>query len=81
MIKENNSKIKSESEKIESHISVLDLSVRAYNTLCRHFRSYEKTTVGDVANMSDEELLKVRNLGGKCAKEVREKIKEYLYDE
>lgn len=45
----------------------LELSVRAYNCL----RRAGVTTVGQLRSMSDEELMKVRNLGRKSMEEVK----------
>lgn len=47
-------------------ISDLGLSVRAYNGLTRS--GYE--TVGDIWNMAESDLLKIRNLGKLCAYEI-----------
>lgn len=47
-------------------IAELGLSVRAYNCLTRS--GYE--TVGDIWNATESDLLKVRNLGKRCADEI-----------
>ena len=52
-------------------IDEMELSVRAYNCL-RRAGIY---TVGDLRNMTDEDLRKVRNLGRKCFIEVKEKLR------
>lgn len=47
-------------------ISELRLSIRAYNCLVRS--GYE--TVGDIWNATESDLLKIRNLGKRCADEI-----------
>lgn len=55
------------------NLDELELSVRAYNSLKRAgINSLEELQV-----MTDEELLRVRNLGQKCYMEVKEKLKEF----
>lgn len=57
-------------------LDVLGLSNRAHNCLRRAgFRS-----IADVASLTDEQLLSVRNLGAKTLAEVREKLAAYLDD-
>lgn len=51
-------------------IEELDLTVRSYNCLKRAGVS----TVMELANKSEEEMMKVRNLGKKSLKEVKEKL-------
>lgn len=51
-------------------VEELDLSVRAYHCL----KIAQIDTVGELANMSEEEMMKVRNLGRKSLKEIREKL-------
>lgn len=51
----------------------LDFMVRTYNCLKR--RGIE--TLGDILNLTFDELIKVRNLGRKSMKEVRDKVKEF----
>ena len=53
-------------------IKKLDLSVRSYNCLKRG----GITTVEKLRTMSDDELMRVRNLGRKCIYEIREKLAE-----
>ncbi len=48
----------------------LDLSVRSYNCLKRA----SINTVADLTNMSEEDMMKVRNLGRKSLKEIKEKL-------
>jgi DNA-directed RNA polymerase subunit alpha len=50
----------------------LDLSVRAYNCLKRAGIH----TLSDLTNMSEAEMMKIRNLGKKSLKEVIDKIKD-----
>ncbi len=54
-------------------IEELDLSVRSYNCLKRA----AITTVNELIQMSEEEMMKVRNLGKKSLKEVKEKLAEF----
>jgi len=56
---------------MEMTIEELDLSVRSFNCLKRAGIN----TVQDLVNKSEEEMLKVRNLGKKSFDEVREKLK------
>lgn len=60
----------------ESDIGDLELSVRAYNCMKRH----GVQTVGELADMTDEEFMKVRNLGRKCMEEVLEKLRDAGFD-
>lgn len=53
-------------------IEELDLTVRSYNCLKRAGIS----TVMELANRSEEEMMKVRNLGKKSLKEVKEKLEQ-----
>ena len=53
-------------------IDDLDLSVRAYNCLKRASIS----TLGDLIEKTEIEMMKIRNLGKKSLKEVTDKIKE-----
>jgi len=52
--------------KIQSPIETLNLSIHSYNCL----RRAGKQTLLDIADMSEQELLQVRNLGFKSAMEV-----------
>lgn len=54
-------------------LSEADLSVRSYNCLSR----IGKKTLRDVAEMSDDELKAVKQLGKKSYNEIVEKLKEY----
>ena len=51
---------------LEMTIDVLDLSVRSYNCLKRA----GVNTVGDLVNKTEDEMMKVRNLGRKSLEEV-----------
>ena len=51
-------------------IEELDLSVRSFNCLKRAGIN----TVGDLVNKSEEDMMKVRNLGRKSLEEVIEKL-------
>ena len=54
-------------------IETLDISVRSYNCLIREgIDSVEK-----LSSMTDDELMKVRNLGRKCFDEIKNKLSEY----
>ncbi len=57
---------------LEKSIDDLELSVRAYNCLKRA----NINTVADLVNKSENEMLKIRNLGKKSFKEVIDKVKE-----
>lgn len=57
---------------LETPIEELDLSVRAYNCLKRAGHH----TLQDLTNMSESEIMKIRNLGKKSLKEVMDKVKE-----
>ena len=57
---------------LETSIDDLDLSVRAYNCLKRA----SINNVQDLVNKSENEMMKIRNLGRKSLKEVMDKIKE-----
>lgn len=57
---------------LETPVEELDLSVRAYNCLKRAGLH----TLQDLTNMTENEMIKIRNLGKKSLKEVMDKIKE-----
>ena len=57
---------------VETSIDDLELSVRAYNCLKRAAIN----NVQDLVNKSENEMMKIRNLGRKSLKEVMDKIKE-----
>ncbi|MFC7372630.1 DNA-directed RNA polymerase subunit alpha [Fictibacillus iocasae] len=57
---------------LEMTIEELDLSVRSYNCLKRAGIN----TVQELANKSEEDMMKVRNLGKKSLEEVQEKLEE-----
>ena len=61
---------------LEMTIEELDLSVRAFNCLKRA----GVNTVGDLANKSPEEMMKVRNLGKKSLEEVIGKLQSLGFD-
>ncbi|MCC8111811.1 MAG: DNA-directed RNA polymerase subunit alpha [Ruminococcus sp.] len=61
---------------LEMTIEELDMSVRSFNCLKRAGIN----TVGDLINKSEEEMLKVRNLGKKSFDEVREKLQSLGFD-
>ena len=61
---------------LEMTIEDLDLSVRSFNCLKRAGIN----TVDDLINKSEEEMLKVRNLGKKSFDEVREKLQSLGFD-
>ena len=57
---------------LEMTVEELDLSVRSYNCLKRAGIQ----TVQDLASKSEDDMIKVRNLGKKSLKEVIDKIKD-----
>ncbi|MCD8220216.1 MAG: DNA-directed RNA polymerase subunit alpha [Ruminococcus sp.] len=61
---------------LEMSIEDLDLSVRSFNCLKRAGIN----TVNDLINKSEEEMLKVRNLGKKSFDEVQEKLHSLGFD-
>ena len=56
---------------LETSIDDLDLSVRAYNCLKRA----GILTLRDLTDKSENEMMKIRNLGKKSLKEVIDKVK------
>lgn len=62
--------------KLDRKIEDLDLSVRSYNCLKRA----NINTVGELAQKTEEEMMKVRNLGRKSLKEVVQKLREIGLD-
>ena len=61
---------------LEMTIEELDLSVRSFNCLKRAGIN----TVEDLINKSEEEMMKVRNLGKKSLEEVIAKLKSLGFD-
>ena len=57
---------------LETTIEDLDFSVRAYNCLKRA----NIHTLQDLVNMSENDIMKIRNLGKKSLKEVLDKVRE-----
>ena len=57
---------------LDMPIEELDLSVRAYNCLRRH----GVDTVQDLASLKEEDVIKVKNLGKKSMKEIKDKLLE-----
>ena len=57
-------------------IGELDLTVRTYNCLNRA----RILTVGDLVKKTEEDMMKVRNLGRKSLKELRNKLHELNLD-
>jgi DNA-directed RNA polymerase subunit alpha len=62
-------------ESFEKPIDELDLSVRSYNCLKRA----SINTVGDLISKTEDEMMKVRNLGKKSFDEIRKKLDELGY--
>ena len=62
--------------KLDMKIEDLDLSVRSYNCLKRA----NINTVGELTQKTEEEMMKVRNLGRKSLKEVVQKLREIGLD-
>lgn len=63
-------KVESKEKVADTPIEDLDLSVRSYNCLKRASIS----TVNELCSKTEEEMIKVRNLGKKSLKEVKEKL-------
>ena len=59
-------------KKLETSIDDLDLSVRAYNCLKRA----GILTLKNLVDKSENEMMKIRNLGKKSLKEVMDKVKD-----
>ena len=59
-----------QNSKLNMTIDDLDLSVRSYNCLKRATLN----TVSDLTAKSEEDMMKVRNLGRKSLKEIKEKL-------
>ena len=57
---------------LETNIEELDLSVRSYNCLKRA----NIATVADLTEKTEEDMMKVRNLGRKSLEEVRKKLRD-----
>ena len=64
---------KSQQKVLEMTIEELDLSVRSFNCLKRAGIS----TVEDLINKSEEDMMKVRNLGRKSLEEVIAKLNSF----
>ncbi|MDD4532178.1 MAG: DNA-directed RNA polymerase subunit alpha [Bacilli bacterium] len=68
-----NAEVEKPKDKYEDmSIEELDFSVRSYNCLKRA----AITTVSELCNKTEEEMMKVRNLGKKSLKEVKDKLAE-----
>lgn len=63
-------------EKLSADIEVLNLSSRSYRALKRSGID----TIGDLAQKSDDELMRIRNFGAESFKEVRKALTAYLGD-
>lgn len=63
---------KTVNKKLDKKIEELDLSARSYNCLKRA----EIYTIGDLTQKTEEEMMRVRNLGRKSLKELQEKLRE-----
>ncbi len=61
------------SKVLETTIEDLDLSVRSFNCLKRA----NINTVADLVSKTEEDMMKVRNLGRKSLEEVKKKLEEY----
>jgi DNA-directed RNA polymerase subunit alpha len=59
----------------ERPVEDLELTVRSYNCLKRE----GVDTIGQLATMTEEELMNIRNLGMKSVDEIRSKLLEYGY--
>ncbi len=60
----------------ERPVEDLELTVRSYNCLKRE----GVDTIGQLATMTEEELMNIRNLGMKSVDEIRSKLMEYGYE-
>ncbi len=60
----------------ERPVEDLELTVRSYNCLKRE----GVDTIGQLATMTEEELMNIRNLGMKSVDEIRSKLVEYGYE-
>ncbi len=65
-------KVDNENTKLEMKVEELDLSQRSSNCL----RRAGIQTVAELASKTEEELIKVKNLGRKSLKEIKEKLEE-----
>jgi len=63
-------------KKLEKKIEELDLSVRSYNSLKRA----NVNTVGELTQKTEEEMMRIRNMGRKSLKEVIQKLHEIGLD-
>lgn len=63
-------------KKLEKKIEELDLSVRSYNSLKRA----NVHTVGELTQKTEEEMMRIRNMGRKSLKEVIQKLHEIGLD-
>lgn len=61
------------SKKSDTKIEQLDLSVRLFNSLKRS----GITTIGELMKMSEEEVMRLRSLGRKSFKELKDKLAEH----
>lgn len=68
---------------LDKPISELNLSVRAYNCLIRYFtfgcinygkQPIDEPKVKDLCDLTEEDLMKVKNFGYKCLKEIKDKL-------
>lgn len=59
--------------KDEITIEEMDFSVRAYNCLKRYGINF----LGELISLSDEKLLKIKNMGKRTLQEIKDKVKEY----
>ena len=66
----------SQEKKLETTIEELELSVRSFNCLKRAGIN----TVADLISRSEDEMMKVRNLGRKSFEEVKEKLQSLGFD-
>ena len=63
-------KVDNENTKLEMKVEELDLSQRSSNCL----RRAGIQTVAELASKTEEDLIKVKNLGRKSLKEIKEKL-------
>jgi hypothetical protein len=58
---------------LQERINSIDFCVRVKNAFCE----YEFVTVADLVNMTEQELLRVPNMGGKSVNKIKEVLAEH----
>ena len=70
---ENNEELERLQNVLETPVEELELSVRSSNCL----RNISVKTIGDLAELSEEEISKTKNFGKKSLQEIKDKLQEY----